>query len=321
MIQKKENGHALVSLLVIAVIAFAIFVAYNFVSSRQEGATETQQDSDTDGSSNVKDANDLYRIIESKISQEIVNSAVVSTEELNTVDYLNFDTPSADRLIADSGNKYWVWESCGKDCTDEEYELFEKTKPTDLIIKEVFTSMREKLLATSGISIVENDVKPGTYIEHDYAIFDVKYQNNESSRLQASVEGGDAGYYIAVYAYNPNIQDDYVFVPDWDVSLGLGKYADKFTISAPKSTYNGARSSVIVTIKQENSEYANCPTEFMVDRLEDVSSFGTPPKIKLGNYYYYNSGVSECGGAELSANSDILTLSELKSEFDALGVR
>ncbi len=320
MIHKNEKGHALISFLVVAVIAFAIYIAYNFVSSRQEETFETQRVSETESSSNIKDNNDLYGIIQSNLSEKIVNTTDSTLEELNTTDYMK-NNPSSMRLIADSGKKYWLWMSCGKDCTDEEYKSFEKTEPTDEMIKDAFIGIRDELLATSGISIVDKGTEPGSYVDHDYAIFEVVYQNNETARVQVSVEGGDAGYYISVFMYNPDLQDDYVYVPSWDVGLGLGKYADKITISTPKPTYNGERSSIKITVDQENSEYANCPTEFLIDRLENVSSFGAPPKIKVGKYYYYNSGVSECGGSELSKNSDIVTWSELKSEFDALGVR
>lgn len=112
----------------------------------------------------------------------------------------------------------------------------------------------------------------------------------------------------------------FIEITDWGVKIGIGPNLEKVTVSKPTSKVAG-RSDVKISIKPSFDRYQDCTSEILITRITDISDFDTPPENKLGDYYYYNSGAGECGGAKESSNNNILTQSELINHFNTLGVK
>ena len=114
--------------------------------------------------------------------------------------------------------------------------------------------------------------------------------------------------------------DQYVTIKEWGVKIGVGIYADKITVSAPSEEIKG-RSELTISVKPAYDEYVDCTSLIFITRLTDVSGFDKPPVNKIGNYYYYNSGVSECGGAKPSNVAEPVTFRKLVDAFNEVGVK
>jgi uncharacterized protein (UPF0333 family) len=112
----------------------------------------------------------------------------------------------------------------------------------------------------------------------------------------------------------------YVEVREWGVKVGVGTYKNKVSVSKPNN-YGIEESDIVISVKPAYDFYADCTTEIKITRLKDVSDFDSPPEIKLGDYYYYNSGVGECGGAKESGNSETISHDDLIKQFNSLGVK
>lgn len=117
-----------------------------------------------------------------------------------------------------------------------------------------------------------------------------------------------------------NKDTNYLEVPFWGVKVGIGPYLEKVTLSGPTDNPVGG-SKIKVAVKKEFGYYSDCVSYIEITRLTDVSGFDTPPDVKVGEFYYYNSGIGECGGAKESGNKDALSQMELKEKFKQLGVK
>lgn len=140
-------------------------------------------------------------------------------------------------------------------------------------------------------------------------------QTNVSSNTEQSEGGTDDSSTVN----EQSTKDGYVFVADWGVFIGLGEYSDKISVSEV-STF-GDESSVRIIVNPQYDFYKDCETSISISRIKDVSDFDSPPKIKLGEYYYRNSGVSECGGAAESGNQNVVSFNDLINAFESNGVR
>ena len=115
----------------------------------------------------------------------------------------------------------------------------------------------------------------------------------------------------------------YVFIRDWGVYIGLGEYSDKVSVSEayPSDVPHVGESAIVVTVKPQYSYFQDCETSIGISRIKDVSDFDSPPEIKLGDYYYRNNGVSECGGAKESGNKNTVSFRDLINAFESSGVK
>lgn len=119
---------------------------------------------------------------------------------------------------------------------------------------------------------------------------------------------------------NPSVEGEFILVPTWKVKIGVGPYGDKVTVSKPDNP-EADKSSIKIIVKQEFNYFEDCETHITIQRLKDVSAFDSVPKNKIGDFYYYNSGVGECGGEKESTNTEIVTHKDLIEQFNILGVK
>lgn len=115
------------------------------------------------------------------------------------------------------------------------------------------------------------------------------------------------------------VHGKYISIMEWGIKIGIGPNEDKVIVSEP-SNIGTDKSEIAITVKKEFDIYEDCQSRIIIQRLKDVSDFDIPPKNKVGEYYYYNSGVGECGGAKESENTNTLSQNELLKQFTELGV-
>lgn len=112
----------------------------------------------------------------------------------------------------------------------------------------------------------------------------------------------------------------YIEIPEWGVKLGVGPHSDMVTVTEPNN-YENDKSEIQINVKPEYELFEDCTTDISIMRLKDISGFDETPKNKVGEYYYYNSGISECGGSKETGNANTLSQSELILQFNKLGVK
>lgn len=113
---------------------------------------------------------------------------------------------------------------------------------------------------------------------------------------------------------------NFVNVPKWDVKVGIGPNIPKVTVSEPVDLENN-KSEIKITVKPPFLVYKDCGSEITVTRLQDITGLAEAPIHNVGDYYYYNSSVSDCSTAQESLNMDVLNHIELVEYFDSLGVK
>jgi hypothetical protein len=115
-------------------------------------------------------------------------------------------------------------------------------------------------------------------------------------------------------------KEGYVFIADWGVYIGLGEYSDKVSVSEV-NFYGEDESDIIVTVNRQYDFYQDCETSIGISRKKDVSNSDSLPEMKVGDYLYRNSGVSECGGSTESGNQNTVSSKDLINAFESIGAK